>query len=72
MIRLSDVDLPAKSAQAAGEFSGVVEDFIDLILTPVVQTASEHGGIRFWKAVVNGCRRPVSYTHLTLPTSDLV
>ena len=59
MSRLSDVDLPAKSAQAVGEFSGVVEDLIDLKLAPVVQTAPEHGGIRFWKAVVNCCRRVV-------------
>ena len=59
MIRLVDVNLPAQSAQAAGEFSGVVEDLVDLKLAPFVETAAEHGGIRFWKAVVNCCRRVV-------------
>ena len=59
MIRLPDVDLPAESAQAAGEFSGVVEDLIDFKLAPVVETPAEHGGIRFRKAVVNRCRRVV-------------
>ncbi len=55
-ISLPDVEVPAKRVQTFGKFSGVVKDFVNLELSPVVEAAVKHGRLNFWQAVVNGCR----------------
>ena len=56
MISLPDVEVPAKLVQTLGESGGVVEDLVNLELSPVVEAAAKHRRLWLWQAVVNGCR----------------
>src|SRR5262245_33367593 len=52
MVGLADVELPAKFSQALGQFARVVENLIDLILSSIIESASQHSCVAIWQLMI--------------------
>jgi len=60
VVSLADFELPAKLAQTFGQVGGLVKDFVNFKLPPVVKTAAQHRRLQFRQAVVDGGRSRIT------------